>query len=220
LTDTFSQGISGMKLTSIAMLAPVIPVLVIEDPAKAVPLARALIAGGIRVLEVTLRTPAALACIEAIAAEVPDAIIGAGTLRSPRDAAIAHAAGAQFAVSPGYNTNLVQACEDLDLQLLPGVATASEIMTASEAGFSFLKFFPAMAAGGPNLLKAWAGVFPDIQFCPTGGITPASAPELLDLPNVLCVGGSWLTPNAAMQKSDWPQITRLAREAIQLRPGK
>jgi 2-dehydro-3-deoxyphosphogluconate aldolase/(4S)-4-hydroxy-2-oxoglutarate aldolase len=140
-------------------------------------------------------------------------------LRTPQDAAAAHAAGARFAVSPGYNSTLAKTCQNLGMELLPGVATASEIMQACEDGYSFLKFFPAMAAGGPNLLKAWAGVFPDIRFCPTGGITAASAPQLLALPNVLCVGGSWLTPVDAMQHQDWSRITNLAREAARLRPG-
>ena len=205
------------KLRSIAAAGPVIPVLVIEQLAHAVPLARALVAGGVRVLEVTLRTPVALDCIRAIAAEVPEAVVGAGTLRTPADADQVHAAGAQFAVSPGYSSRLAAACQERALPLLPGVASSSEIMQATEEGASFLKFFPAMAAGGTAMLKAWASVFGDVAFCPTGGITLATAPELLALPNVLCVGGSWLTPAAAVREGQWAVITRLAREASALR---
>jgi 2-dehydro-3-deoxyphosphogluconate aldolase/(4S)-4-hydroxy-2-oxoglutarate aldolase len=204
-------------LKSIAAMGPVIPVLVIEDLAHAVPLARALLAGGVRVLEVTLRTPVALDCIRAIAAEVPDAVVGAGTLRTAEDAEAVHAAGAKFAVSPGYSSRLAQACRERGLALLPGVATSGEIMQATEEGSTFLKFFPAMAAGGPAMLKAWASVFADVQFCPTGGITLATAPDLLGLPNVACVGGSWLTPAAALREGRWELITTLAREASALR---
>lgn len=205
-----------MKIKEVSAFGPVIPVLVIDEVSKAIPLARALVQGGVKVLEVTLRTPVAFECIRAIAAEVPEALVGAGTLRTPKDAEVASAAGARFAVSPGFSPILARACEDQDLPLLPGVATASEIMQASEAGFSFLKFFPAMQAGGPAMLKAWSSVFPDIHFCPTGGITAANAPQLLALPNVLCVGGSWLTPTELMQSSDWLGITSLAHEASQL----
>ncbi|MDO8250884.1 MAG: bifunctional 4-hydroxy-2-oxoglutarate aldolase/2-dehydro-3-deoxy-phosphogluconate aldolase, partial [Rhodoferax sp.] len=151
--------------------APVIPVIVLNDIAHAVPMARALVAGGIRMLEVTLRTPQALACIEAIAKEVPEAIVGAGTVRTKADAQAAAMAGAQFAVSPGYTSAVGQACRDLGLALLPGVATGSEIMMAQEDGFTELKFFPAMEAGGPAMLKAWGGPFFDVKFCPTGGVT-------------------------------------------------
>jgi 2-dehydro-3-deoxyphosphogluconate aldolase/(4S)-4-hydroxy-2-oxoglutarate aldolase len=207
-----------IQLKSIASLGPVIPVLVIEQRAHAVPLARALLAGGVKVLEVTLRTSAALECIRAIAAEVPEAVVGAGTLRTPADAEAVRAAGGRFAVSPGYSSVLAAACRDQALPLLPGVATSGEIMRASEEGATFLKFFPAMAAGGPAMLKAWASVFSDIHFCPTGGITLASAPELLALSNVVCVGGSWLTPAAAVREGRWDEITRLAREASALRP--
>jgi 2-dehydro-3-deoxyphosphogluconate aldolase / (4S)-4-hydroxy-2-oxoglutarate aldolase len=196
--------------------APVIPVIVLADAAHAVPLARALVAGGIRMLEVTLRTPAALACIEAIAREVPEAIAGAGTVRSAADAQAAAMAGARFAVSPGYSYAVGKACRDLGLPLLPGVATASEIMAAQEDGYNALKFFPAMQAGGAAMLKAWQGPFGDVKFCPTGGITAANAPEFLALGNVVCVGGSWLTPADAVAKGDWARITRLAREAAAL----
>jgi 2-dehydro-3-deoxyphosphogluconate aldolase/(4S)-4-hydroxy-2-oxoglutarate aldolase len=196
--------------------APVIPVIVLHDVAHAVPMARALVAGGIRMLEVTLRTPQALACMEAIAKEVPEAVVGAGTVRSAADAAAAARAGAQFAVSPGYTRTVGQACRDQGLSLLPGVATGSEIMMAQEDGYTHLKFFPAMQAGGPAMLKAWAGPFFDVKFCPTGGVTPGNAAEFLSLPNVACVGGSWLVPADALVQGDWGRIEALAREASQL----
>jgi 2-dehydro-3-deoxyphosphogluconate aldolase / (4S)-4-hydroxy-2-oxoglutarate aldolase len=193
--------------------APVIPVIVLSDIAHAVPLARALVAGGIRMLEVTLRTPVALQCIERIAKEVPEAVVGAGTVRSAADAQAAAKAGARFAVSPGFTTVVGQACKDAGLALLPGVATGSEIMMAQEAGYTQLKFFPAIQAGGPAMLKAWSGPFFDVQFCPTGGVGAANAKEFLALPNVVCVGGSWLTPADAMAAGDWAQITALATAA-------
>ena len=196
--------------------APVIPVIVLQDVAHAVPMARALVAGGIRMLEVTLRTPQALACMEAIANEVPGAVVGAGTVRSAADAAAAARAGAQFAVSPGYTRTLGQACRDQGLSLLPGVATGSEILMAQEDGYTELKFFPAMQAGGPAMLKAWAGPFFDVKFCPTGGVTPGNAAEFLALPNVACVGGSWLVPADALAQGDWARIEALAREAAHL----
>ena len=196
--------------------AAVIPVIVLQDPAHAVPMARALLAGGIRMLEVTLRTPVALACIEAIAKEVPEAVVGAGTVRSAADAQAAALAGARFAVSPGYTQAVGKACHDLGLALLPGVATGSEIMLAQEDGYTALKFFPAVPAGGAGMLKAWHGPFNDVKFCPTGGITPANAREFLALPNVACVGGSWLTPADALASQDWARITRLAGEAAGL----
>ncbi|HSQ70932.1 MAG TPA: bifunctional 4-hydroxy-2-oxoglutarate aldolase/2-dehydro-3-deoxy-phosphogluconate aldolase [Rubrivivax sp.] len=196
---------------------PVIPVIVLERVEDAVPLARALVAGGVRVLEVTLRTPAALAGIEAIAREVPQAIVGAGTVRSAADARAARNAGGAFAVSPGYTVEIGAACRDAGLPLLPGVATASEVMTAMADGLRFLKFFPATAAGGIPMLKALAGPFPDVVFCPTGGITPETAPQFLALPNVKVCGGSWLTPAAAVAAGDWARITQLARAAAALR---
>ena len=197
--------------------APVIPVIVLNDVAHAVPMARALVAGGIRMLEVTLRTPQALACMEAIAKEVPDAVVGAGTVRSAADAKAAANAGAKFAVSPGYTSAVGQACRDQGLSLLPGVATGSEIMMAQEDGYTELKFFPAMQAGGPAMLKAWGGPFFDVRFCPTGGVTPQNASEFLSLSNVACVGGSWLVPADALAKGDWSRIEQLAREACQLK---
>ena len=196
--------------------APVIPVIVLHDIAHAVPLAQALLAGGIRMLEVTLRTPQALACMEAIARSVPEAVVGAGTVRSAADAQAAAMAGAQFVVSPGYTRALGRACRELGLPLLPGVATGSEIMMAQEDGLTELKFFPAMQAGGTAMLKAWSGPFGEVSFCPTGGVTLQNAPELLALPNVLCVGGSWLVPVDAMNQGDWGRITQLARDAVML----
>jgi 2-dehydro-3-deoxyphosphogluconate aldolase / (4S)-4-hydroxy-2-oxoglutarate aldolase len=197
--------------------APVIPVIVLNDVAHAVPMARALVAGGVRMLEVTLRTPQALACMEAIAREVPEAVVGAGTVRSKADAQAAANAGARFAVSPGYTSAVGQACRDLGLSLLPGVATGSEIMMAQEDGFTELKFFPAMQAGGPAMLKAWSGPFFNVKFCPTGGVTLQNAAELLALPNVVCVGGSWIVPADAMLKGEWDKITQLAKDTQALR---
>lgn len=201
---------------ALAEPAPVIPVIVLERSDDAVPLARALVEGGVRVLEVTLRTPVALAAIEAIARAVPEAIVGAGTVRSDADARAAHAAGARFAVSPGWSPRVAAACRALGLALLPGVATASEVTHAADEGFRFLKFFPASAAGGTGMLKAWASPFADVAFCPTGGIDAASAPGYLALSNVRVVGGSWLTPADAILAGDWPRIERLARDAAAL----
>jgi 2-dehydro-3-deoxyphosphogluconate aldolase / (4S)-4-hydroxy-2-oxoglutarate aldolase len=208
-----------MALTALQVMrdAPVIPVIVLHDVAHAVPMAQALVAGGVRMLEVTLRTPQALASIEAISRSVPDAVVGAGTVRTRADAQAAASAGARFAVSPGYTSAVGQACRDLSLALLPGVATASEIMMAQQDGFTHLKFFPAMQAGGPALLKAWSGPFFDSMFCPTGGVTLDNAPHFLELPNVVCVGGSWLVPTSALLKGDWTSITQLARDTQTLR---
>ena len=205
----------GDKLTALQVMqdAPVIPVIVLHDVKHAVALARALVAGGIRMLEVTLRTPQALACLEAIAREVPEAVAGAGTVRSAADVQASLNAGARFAVSPGYTHTVGQACRDAGLPLLPGVATGSEIMAAQEDGYNELKFFPAMQAGGPAMLKAWGGPFIDVRFCPTGGVTQTNAAEFLALPNVACVGGSWLTPADALAAGDWARITALARDA-------
>jgi 2-dehydro-3-deoxyphosphogluconate aldolase/(4S)-4-hydroxy-2-oxoglutarate aldolase len=203
------------ELTALQVMqdAPVIPVIVLNDVAHAVPMARALVAGGIRMLEVTLRTPQALACIEAIAREVPEAVVGAGTVRTRAHAQAAAAAGARFVVSPGYTSAVGQACRDLGLALLPGVATGSEIMMAQEEGRTELKFFPALQAGGPAMLKAWSGPFFDVTFCPTGGVTLLNAPDFLALPNVVCVGGSWLVPAEALAQGDWARITQLASDA-------
>jgi 2-dehydro-3-deoxyphosphogluconate aldolase/(4S)-4-hydroxy-2-oxoglutarate aldolase len=206
-----------MTAHQLAALGPVIPVIVLQREADAVPLARALLAGGVRVLEVTLRTPVALACMRRIAAEVPEAIVGAGTLRSAADVQAAVAAGCRFGVSPGWSAEVGAACRDSGLPLLPGVATASEVMAASTAGFDFLKFFPATAAGGVPMLRALGGPFPDIAFCPTGGISLETAPQFLALPNVKVCGGSWLTPQDAVDAQDWARITGLARQAGALR---
>ncbi|WP_280190773.1 bifunctional 4-hydroxy-2-oxoglutarate aldolase/2-dehydro-3-deoxy-phosphogluconate aldolase [Delftia sp. PS-11] len=209
----------AQRLTALDIMqdAPVIPVIVLHDIAHAVPMAQALVAGGIRVLEVTLRTPQGLASIEAIARAVPEAIVGAGTVRSANDARAAASAGARFAVSPGYTSALGQACRDLQLPLLPGVATSGEIMAAQADGFDELKFFPAVQAGGTAMLKAWQGPFGDVRFCPTGGISPGNAAEFLALSNVVCVGGSWLVPADALARGNWEQITALASATGQLR---
>ncbi|MDO9074085.1 MAG: bifunctional 4-hydroxy-2-oxoglutarate aldolase/2-dehydro-3-deoxy-phosphogluconate aldolase [Rubrivivax sp.] len=206
-----------MDTLELAAYGPVIPVIVLQRVADAVPMARALVAGGVRVLEVTLRTPVGLACIEAIAREVPEAVVGAGTIRSAADARAAKAAGSRFGVSPGYTAAVGAACREAGLPLLPGVATAGEVMTAMADGLSFLKFFPATAAGGIPMLKALAGPYPDISFCPTGGISVETAPQFLALPNVKVCGGSWLTPQDAVDAGDWGRITALARAASALR---
>ena len=202
-----------LNTLDLVQYGPVIPVIVLQKVEEAVPLAEALVAGGVRVLEVTMRTPVALASIEAIAKAVPDAIVGAGTIRSAADARAARDAGSLFGVSPGYTPEVGRACKDAGLPLLPGVATSSEVMTAQADGLSFLKFFPAMQAGGIAMLKAFAGPFPDVVFCPTGGVSPANAAELLALPNVKVCGGSWLTPADAVAAKDWARITKLAKEA-------
>jgi len=195
---------------------PVIPVIVLKKLEHAVPLAEALVAGGVRVLEITMRTPIALQCMEAIAKAVPDAIVGAGTVRSLEDARAAKNVGCRFAVTPGYQSDIALACaniDDIDLPLLPGVATASEVMAANADGYSFLKFFPATQAGGIPMLKALGGPFHDVVFCPTGGISLETAPQFLALPNVKVCGGSWLTPDDAVAAGDWARITKLAKEA-------
>ena len=202
---------------SLASHGPVIPVIVLQRVQDAVPLAEALLAGGVKVLEVTMRTPVALQCIEAIAKAVPEAIVGAGTIRSAADAQVALDAGSRFAVSPGYTSAIGATCQRIGLPLLPGVATASEVMSATADGLHFLKFFPAMQAGGIPMLKALAGPFTDVVFCPTGGISLETAPQFLALPNVKVCGGSWLTPADAVASGDWARITRLAREAQALR---
>lgn len=204
---------SNLTARDVMRDAPVIPVIVLHDVAHAVPLARALLAGGICMLEVTLRTPQALACMEAIAKDVPEAVVGAGTIRTPADVAASVRAGARFGVSPGYTPKVGQACRDAGLPLLPGVATGSEIMMAQEDGFTELKFFPALQAGGIPMLKAWQGPFGEVKFCPTGGVSAANAGEFLALSNVACVGGSWIVPNDAIAAGDWGRIEQLARAA-------
>ncbi|MBT9501295.1 MAG: bifunctional 4-hydroxy-2-oxoglutarate aldolase/2-dehydro-3-deoxy-phosphogluconate aldolase [Burkholderiaceae bacterium] len=206
-----------LNTLQLAKHGPVIPVIVIQNLADAVPMAQALVDGGVKVLEITLRTPVALQCLEAIARAVPEAIVGAGTVRSVADAQAAKNAGCQFAVSPGYTSEIGLACREMGLPLLPGTATGSEVMQANADGYYFLKFFPATAAGGIPMLKALAGPFTDVVFCPTGGITVETAPQFLALPNVKVCGGSWLTPADAVASKDWARITRLAREASALR---
>ncbi len=206
-----------MNTLELADHGPVIPVIVLDRVEDAVPLARALVDGGVKVLEVTLRTPVALRCVEAIARDVPEAIVGVGTVRKHADVQASLDAGARFAVSPGYTPEIGRACREAGLPLLPGVATSSEVMAANADGLHFLKFFPATAAGGLPLLKAWASPFHDVVFCPTGGITVETASQFLALPNVKVCGGSWLTPADAIRAGDWARITRLAREAGALR---
>lgn len=202
-----------MNTLDLAKEGPVIPVIVINRVEDAVPMAEALLEGGIKVLEVTLRTSCALAGMEQIAKHVPDAILGSGTVRNLKDAQASLDAGCKFAVSPGYTTELGQFARKIGLPLLPGVSTGSEIMTANADDYYFLKLFPAVAVGGINLLKGFAGPFGDVKFCPTGGVTVESAPQFLALPNVVVCGGTWLTPTDAVARGDWAHITKLAKEA-------
>ncbi|MFJ3764860.1 bifunctional 4-hydroxy-2-oxoglutarate aldolase/2-dehydro-3-deoxy-phosphogluconate aldolase [Streptomyces sp. NPDC090082] len=209
-------------MTSVFDLAPdgpVVPVLVIEDAADAVPLARALVAGGLPLIEVTLRTPAALDAVRAIAAEVPEAVVGAGTVVSGAGVADAVAAGARFLVSPGWTGRLIGAMRDSGVPFLPGVSTASEVVALLEQDVTDMKFFPAEAAGGVPYLRSLAGPLPRARFCPTGGIAPASAPAYLALPNVGCVGGSWMLPPDALAARDWARVEALARDAAALGQG-
>lgn len=205
----------GKATETLCRKAPVIPVLVIEDAAHAVPLARALIAGGLPVLEVTLRTPVALEAIAAMS-QVAGGIVGAGTVLTPDDVTAARAAGAQFAVSPGATDRLLDACEAAELPILPGAATATEAMRLLERGYDMLKFFPASAIGGAPALRALGGPLPQLRFCPTGGIDTVNAPDYLSLPNVLCVGGSWVAPRKLVENGEWAAITGLARQAAAL----
>ncbi|WP_225821012.1 bifunctional 4-hydroxy-2-oxoglutarate aldolase/2-dehydro-3-deoxy-phosphogluconate aldolase [Streptomyces naphthomycinicus] len=202
---------------SVLDLAPVVPVVVLADAADAVPLARALVAGGLPAIEVTLRTPAALDAIRAIAAEVPRAVVGAGTVLTPGHVAACTAAGARFLVSPGWTQALLTAMRESGVPFLPGVSTASEVVALLERGVREMKFFPAQAAGGTAYLRSLAGPLPEARFCPTGGIGPAIAPEYLALPNVGCVGGSWMVPADAVAAGDWGRIEELARAAAGLR---
>jgi 2-dehydro-3-deoxyphosphogluconate aldolase/(4S)-4-hydroxy-2-oxoglutarate aldolase len=205
----------SVEAARICRLAPVIPVLVIDDLAHARLLAEALVAGGLPALEVTLRTPAALDSIRAMA-EVPGGVVGAGTLLTPADVKAAKAAGAKFGVSPGATDRLIAACEDEGLPLLPGAATASEIMALLEKGYTIQKFFPAEQAGGAAFLRSIGSPIPQVSFCPTGGISLKIAPDYLSLKNILCVGGSWVAPKDAMARGDWAAVTTLAREAAAL----
>ena len=211
-----TQSFVSLTAKQVMQDAPVIPVIVLNDVAHAVPLARALLAGGIRMLEITLRTSVALECMRVIRTEVPEVIVGAGTVCSARDVDACLEAGARFAVSPGYTAQLGAACIERSLPLLPGVATASEIMQAQDDGYTELKFFPALQAGGVAMLKALYGPFSHIQFCPTGGVTAQNAAEFLALPNVACVGGSWLVPTEALAQADYLRIETLARQATKL----
>jgi 2-dehydro-3-deoxyphosphogluconate aldolase/(4S)-4-hydroxy-2-oxoglutarate aldolase len=206
-----------MKIRSLLELAPVIPVLTIENVAEAVPLGRALSAGGLRVLEITLRTPACLPSIEAMRKALPDAVIGVGTLTRPRDFVDAGNAGAQFGVSPGLTAELAAAAAEVTFPLLPGVMTPTELLAGLSWGYDTFKLFPAQQAGGVNMLKAFAGPFPQVMFCPTGGITRATAPDYLALKNVACVGGSWVAPAERVRSGDWKGIEELARDAAGLR---
>ncbi|MFJ4896580.1 bifunctional 4-hydroxy-2-oxoglutarate aldolase/2-dehydro-3-deoxy-phosphogluconate aldolase [Streptomyces sp. SID11233] len=203
--------------SSVLDLAPVVPVVVLEDAADAVPLARALVAGGLPAIEVTLRTAAALDAIRAIAAEVPDAVVGAGTVISARNVSDTVAAGARFLVSPGWTDTLLDAMKASGVPFLPGVSTTSEVVALLERGVTEMKFFPAEAAGGTAYLKALSAPLPQARFCPTGGISLASAPSYLALPNVGCVGGSWMVPADAVAAGDWARVERLAAEAAALR---
>ncbi len=205
------------KLIEIMHVSPVIPVIAIEHPDHALPLAKALVAGGIRVLEVTLRTPYGLEAIRTIAQMVPEAIVGVGTLTKPEELSQARQSGAVFGVSPGLTPALVAAVKTSGLPLLPGVMTPSEVMEAREAGFFQLKLFPAVPAGGVGMLNAIAGPLPDVLFCPTGGVSQDTAAQFLACKNVACVGGSWLTPQDAVKAGDWGRITALAKAASQLR---
>jgi 2-dehydro-3-deoxyphosphogluconate aldolase/(4S)-4-hydroxy-2-oxoglutarate aldolase len=206
-----------MNVLELMRIGPVIPVIVIDHIEHAVPLARALVAGGVRVLEVTLRTPVALQAIRAIASEVEGAIVGVGTITRAQDFARSIEAGAVFGVSPGLTPELVAGARDSGLPLLPGVMTPSDVIAARAADFTEMKLFPAQQAGGIGMLKALGGPFPDVTFCPTGGVSAATAADFLALPNVACVGGSWLTPPDAVAAGDWQRITTLARDAARLR---
>lgn len=209
---------ASRRMRELAALAPVIPVLVIEEAARAIALGQALVAGGLPVLEVTLRTPAAAAAIRAMA-DLPGAVVGAGTVITPADVDLAVASGARFAVSPGATDELLAACEAAGLPLLPGAATASEAMRLAARGYDMLKFFPAGPAGGAKALAALAGPLPGISFCPTGGVSAENAPDYLRLATVPCVGGSWVAPKALIAAGDWAAIEALARQARELTPA-
>jgi 2-dehydro-3-deoxyphosphogluconate aldolase/(4S)-4-hydroxy-2-oxoglutarate aldolase len=207
---------STMKVRDIMLLSPVIPVLTVTKIELAAPLAKALVRGGLKVLEVTLRTACALQAIASMRDAAPAAVVGAGTLTRAEDFAAAERAGAQFFVTPGLTPALIEAAASVDLPLLPGVMTPAELIAARAAGYSACKLFPAQQAGGIGMLRALAGPFPDCVFCPTGGITRENAAEFLSLPNVLCVGGSWLSPVQALEMRDWAAIETLARDAATL----
>jgi 2-dehydro-3-deoxyphosphogluconate aldolase/(4S)-4-hydroxy-2-oxoglutarate aldolase len=207
-----------VNIRAIMAISPVIPVLTVTRLDDAAPLAQAMVRGGLRVLEVTLRSPEALAVISAMRAAAPEAIVGAGTLTRAEDFPDAERAGAQFGVTPGLTAALIAAAARVSFPLLPGIMTPAELIAARAAGFTACKLFPAAQAGGIGMLRALAGPFPDAVFCPTGGITRANAAEFLSLPNVLCVGGSWLAPAALLERRDWTAIEALARDAAGLAP--
>ena len=198
----------------ILSMSPVIPVMVIKKLEQAVPLARALVAGGVKVLEITLRTAVAVDAIAEISREVPDAVVGAGTVTTPEDLNAVAEAGAVFAISPGLTPELLEAANNGSIALIPGISTISELMTGLSRGYDHFKFFPAEAAGGIKMLKAIAGPFSKVTFCPTGGISPANYRDYLSLANVACVGGSWIVPDEAVERENWDRITALAREAL------
>ncbi|MCA0873154.1 bifunctional 4-hydroxy-2-oxoglutarate aldolase/2-dehydro-3-deoxy-phosphogluconate aldolase [Seohaeicola saemankumensis] len=212
---TLTPQAASIRAREICNLAPIVPVLVVDDAAQARPLAQALVDGGLPALEVTLRTPAALDVIREMA-QVPGGVVGAGTLLTPEDVRAAKAAGAQFGVSPGATDRLLKACEDEELPLLPGAATASEAMRLAERGYTMLKFFPAEASGGAPALASLGAPLPHISFCPTGGVNPGNAASYLGLSNVVCAGGSWVAPKARVEAGDWDAIRALAAEASQL----
>ncbi len=206
---------ASIACEKICRLAPIVPVLVLDDAADAIPLAQALVAGGLPALEVTLRTPAAVDAIRAMAS-VPGGVVGAGTLLTPQDVKAAKQAGAKFGVSPGATAQLLAACVEHDLPLLPGAATATEAMRLLEQGYTIQKFFPAEAAGGAAAIKAIGAPIPQVRFCPTGGVTLQNAPAYLALPNTICAGGSWVAPKSLIMAKDWGGITKLAAEASRL----
>jgi 2-dehydro-3-deoxyphosphogluconate aldolase/(4S)-4-hydroxy-2-oxoglutarate aldolase len=206
-----------MKIRDIMALSPVIPVLTITQLEQAAPMAHALWRGGLKVLEITLRTSCALEAIAVMRTAVPEAVVGAGTLTRPEDFTAAARAGAQFGVTPGLTPLLIAAAQSADFPLLPGIMTPTELIAARAAGYMAFKLFPAQQAGGVGMLKALAGPFPDCVFCPTGGVTRQNAAEFLSLSNVLCVGGSWLAPREALQMKDWSMIEALAKDAVALK---
>ena len=212
----YAARVASPDIRAILALAPVVPVLTVTRPEDAAPLARALVAGGLPVLEVTLRTPAGLEAVAAMCRAVPDAVIGVGTVIRAEELAVAERAGARFAVSPGFTPALAAAAERAGYPFLPGVMTPSELMAARAAGFTALKLFPAQQAGGVGMLRALGAPFPDVAFCPTGGVTAANAAEYLALPNVACVGGSWVAPADRVASGDWGAIEALARAAAAL----
>ena len=205
-----------MTIHDILKLGPVMPVIVIDSADQAEPLADALLAGGIRTAEITLRTPAAIKAIEKMARNCPDITVGAGTVRTARDAQIAADAGSRFVVSPGTTPSILEGCQSAELPLLPGAASVSEMMALAEQGYSVQKFFPANAAGGISFIKSLSSPLPDLTFCPTGGITEITAPDWLALPNIVCVGGSWIAPQALIESGDFAKITNRARVAAHL----